>query len=56
MFGHGGVGHFYWALAAAEGLVAWVSDVDYMIHWAPLEEFEIPLDCKLPAELPGPAS
>lgn len=50
--GYGGVGHYYWALAADEGSITWVSDVDYLIHWAPLEEFDLPSDCKLPTALP----
>ncbi|MBX3167594.1 MAG: hypothetical protein KF760_09285 [Candidatus Eremiobacteraeota bacterium] len=54
MGGYGGVGRYYWALAAANGRIAWASDEDYFIHWAPLEEFDLPADIKLPENLPDP--
>ena len=53
MGGYGGVGHFYWALAVADGRIAWASDVDFFIHWAPIEEFGVPPDCVIPEALPA---
>jgi len=52
MGGYGGIGHYYWALAIDDGKVYWVSDGHYEVFWSPIEEFDIPAGCTLPADLP----
>ncbi|MFN8613917.1 MAG: hypothetical protein U0931_40665 [Vulcanimicrobiota bacterium] len=49
MCGYGGVGHYYWVLASDGEKLTWVSDHDYMVHRAPIAEFEVPEGCRLPA-------
>ena len=51
MCGYGGVGHYYWVLASDGEKLTWVSDHDYLVHRAPIEEFEIPPGCDLPPSL-----
>ncbi|MCW5868909.1 MAG: hypothetical protein KIS61_16720 [Candidatus Eremiobacteraeota bacterium] len=56
MGGYGGVGRYYWALAANEETVDWVSDHTYEVFWSHIGEFEVPAGCVLSPELPGPLS
>jgi hypothetical protein len=51
MCGYGGVGHYYWVLASDGEELTWVSDHDYMVHRAPIAEFEVPAGCELPSAL-----
>lgn len=55
MRGYGGVGRYYWVVESNKENVDWVGYQNYEVHWAHIGEFEIPADCVLPSELPGPA-
>lgn len=52
MCGYGGVGHYYWVLANDGEKLTWVSDHDYLVHRAPVSEFEVPDGCNLPTRIP----
>jgi hypothetical protein len=52
MCGYGGVGHYYWVLANDGEKLTWVSDHDYLVHRAPMSDFEVPDGCNLPTCMP----